>query len=62
MEMCLKMVCDSKYFCLKKCYEDCGKCLKLVMKKYSNCGYENEIFCWMDFVFVLCKVECIKKL
>lgn len=62
METCLKMVCDSKHPCPKKCYEDCGNCSKIVTKKYSNCGHENEIPCWMDPAHFPCKAECTKKL
>ena len=45
----------------KACYEDCGKCEKLVMKKLNGCGHELELPCSERPLHSLCKKACNRK-
>ncbi|OWF37810.1 uncharacterized protein LOC110466995 isoform X2 [Mizuhopecten yessoensis] len=62
---CLKpcaQVCDKGHVCTKKCWEECGKCMKNIIKTIPVCRHEQLGPCHQDPHSFKCRSKCEKKL
>lgn len=46
--------CNYNHPCMKKCFEDCGKCVELTLKKFP-CGHQVKLPCFVDSVTFPCE-------
>ena len=55
---CMKRPCPEKHECPRRCYEDCGQCMVLVVKKMPKCGHKERIPCHKDPMNHECSSPC----
>ncbi|XP_039261961.2 NFX1-type zinc finger-containing protein 1-like [Styela clava] len=61
MKKCTKTVCDLGHKCKKKCFQDCGKCMELILKDLP-CGHQTKAQCYLPAERVVCRVKITEKL
>ncbi|KAJ8401480.1 hypothetical protein AAFF_G00383990 [Aldrovandia affinis] len=59
---CAKTLCQDGHRCPKKCFEECGECKVLLVKKIPMCGHEQEVPCSVSLDSVICRIPCNKTL
>ncbi|XP_013381835.1 NFX1-type zinc finger-containing protein 1-like [Lingula anatina] len=62
MEPCMKTICKRMHQCTKLCFEECGKCMKMVDKVMPACGHKQSVACSVDPYLVSCNQPCDVKL
>ncbi|BFZ12700.1 hypothetical protein BsWGS_15739 [Bradybaena similaris] len=50
--------CEVGHPCIKKCFEVCGKCGILVLKKIPICGHEDQVHCYLPPEKATCNLRC----
>ena len=60
---CTKTLCDLDHKCPKKCYEDCGRCMK-PLEKILPCGHLQKVPCFHSNILsqLKCKMPCLATL
>ncbi|XP_023929947.1 NFX1-type zinc finger-containing protein 1-like [Lingula anatina] len=62
MEPCRKTICNRMHQCTKRCFEKCGKCMKMVDQVMPACGHKQSVACSVDPYLVSCNQPCDVKL
>ena len=58
-EQCSKK-CNEGHLCPKFCYQNCGKCEKIVDKQHPKCGHLLSVHCHIDILHYDCEYPCKK--
>jgi len=59
---CVKILCEHGHQCLKRCFEECGKCQYMVEKTVPSCGHVQSMRCHVEPENFQCRVPCTKVL
>ena len=59
---CAKILCENGHRCLKRCYEECGKCQYMVEKTVPSCGHLQKMRCHVEPEKFECQFPCTKVL
>ena len=57
---CVKILCENGHRCLKRCFEECGKCQYLVEKVVPSCGHSQKMLCHIEPEDFACQKPCTK--
>ena len=52
--------CSQNHPCKKRCYEECGICEEIVVKKLPKCGHSAKMACGLDPNTYNCQKKCNK--
>ena len=58
MKTCNKVTCEYRHKCTRRCHQECGECMKLVLKKIPICGHETWVTCHVPAEQWICKEPC----